>query len=267
MEKAIYDLANRSHHIIPVREGDFVKDGLWHCGICKTPKQYKKEMDGFTINAMCLCKCEAEKLRKEEEEERRKREAEEKKRQRLLCFPSPELSKCTFANSDTVNKVAENYVSHFAKALEDGTGLLFYGGVGTGKTYMAAAIANALIDEGRTVRFNTARGYADQFFSDKNVMIEALRTCNCVILDDLNAERQTDYMQETVFQIVNIRYEMQLPIIVTTNLSPAQFSNPSNLSEERIFSRLTRCFPVLISGEDRRKKQARSSEWKEVLYG
>ena len=71
MEKAICDLANRSHHIIPVREGDFVKDGLWHCGICKTPKQYKKDMDGFTINAMCLCKCEAEKLRKEEEEERR----------------------------------------------------------------------------------------------------------------------------------------------------------------------------------------------------
>ena len=267
MEKVISDIANRSHHIIPVREGDFVKDGLWHCGICKSPKQYKKDMDGFMINAMCLCKCEAEKLRKEEEEERRKREAEEKKRQRVLCFPSPELANCTFANSDTPNKPSENYVSHSAKALEDGTGLLFYGGVGTGKTYMAAAVANALIDEGYTVRFNTARGYADQFFSDKNVMLETLRACHFVILDDLYAERQTEYMQETVFQIVNIRYEMQLPIIVTTNLSPAHFQKPQNVSEERIFSRLTRCFPVLISGEDRRKKQSRTSDWKEVLYG
>ena len=79
MENLISDIAKRSHHVIPVREGDFIKDGLWYCGLCKTPKQYKKEMDGFTINAMCLCKCEAEKLRKEEEEERRKREAEERK--------------------------------------------------------------------------------------------------------------------------------------------------------------------------------------------
>ena len=83
MEKVIYDLANRSHHIIPVREGDFVKDGLWHCGICKSPKQYKKDMDGFTINAMCLCKCEAEKLRKEEEEDRRYRRDRDAKRKEV----------------------------------------------------------------------------------------------------------------------------------------------------------------------------------------
>ena len=97
-----------------------------------------------------------------------------------------------------------------------------------------------------------------------------LHTMDLVILDDLSAERQTDYMQETVFTIVNTRYESKLPLIVTTNMDFQQIRNPDGLAQERIFSRIAAmCYPIPVAGSDRRKQMARDSlnEWKEVLYG
>lgn len=265
-------IADQSFREIPVREGDFIKDGLWHCGICKTPKQFIKEMDGFTINAMCLCKCEAEKRRKEAEEAERKQEEEELRRRKIFCFPSADMIEWNFANDDRKENItfAHKYVEHFPKARAEGKGLLLYGGVGTGKTYIAAAIANALIDQKRSVKVNTARGFADQAFDDKEGFIEMLHTMDLVVLDDLNAERQTEYMQETVFTIVNTRYESKLPLIVTTNMDFQQIKNPADLTQERIFSRISAmCYPIPVAGADRRKQKARDSlnEWKEVLYG
>ncbi|MBR2390260.1 MAG: ATP-binding protein [Mogibacterium sp.] len=265
-------IAEQSHREIPVREGDFIQDGLWHCGICKTPKQFVKEMDGITINAMCLCKCEAEKRRKEAEAEERKHEEAELRRRKIFCFPSADMIEWNFANDDRKQDIsfARKYVDHFTKARAEGKGLLLYGGVGTGKTYVAAAIANALIEQKKSVKLNTARGYADSAFDDKDGFIEMLHTMDLVILDDLSAERQTDYMQETVFTIVNTRYESKLPLIVTTNMDFQQIRNPDGLAQERIFSRIAAmCYPIPVAGSDRRKQMARDSlnEWKEVLYG
>ena len=268
----VLELAQKSHRVIPIREGDYKKDGLWHCGICNTPKQFIKEVEGVTINAMCLCKCEAEKRRKEEAEDLARREREEILRQKILCFPSADMLDWNFENDDrtqNITGVCKRYVEHFKKARADGQGLLLYGGVGTGKTYMAACIANALIEGKYRVRMGTARNFADMAFDNKTEFAELLNLADLLILDDLSAERQTEYMQETVFQIVNTRYEAKLPLIVTTNLTPEQIKAPKSINEERIFSRLTRCFPVVVGGGDRRKKMANDTtkEWRDVLYG
>ena len=88
------------------------------------------------------------------------------------------------------------------------------------------------------------------------------------MLDDLDAERDTEYMQEYVYNIIDARYRAGLPMIVTTNLTGAKLKNPDSISKERIYSRLLeRCHPIEITGADRRRAALKDgyAETKSIL--
>ena len=81
-----------------------------------------------------------------------------------------------------------------------------------------------------------------------------------IIIDDLGVERQTQYMQETVYNIVDARYRSRLPMIVTTNLDISEIKKPSDVSNTRIYDRLIEmCFPIEVSGASRRRGKVRES--------
>lgn len=103
--------------------------------------------------------------------------------------------------------------------------LLLTGTFGCGKTHLAAAIANARIDLGQPVLFMVAPDLLDHLRSTFNPhsevnydeLFEQLRTTSLLVLDDLGAQSSTPWAQEKLFQLLNHRYNTQLPTVITTN--------------------------------------------------
>ena len=248
---------------IKAEQDDYIDDatGLLICGKCLTPKQTRVEILGQMRTPMCLCKCQAEKREREEEERKRIEFEKRVKRMRLDGFPEAKMQTWTFANDDLANeritKAMQRYVDNFAELRKIGKGLLLYGSIGTGKTYAACEVANALIDKGYPVYvtnfsrvLNTLQGTFE-----KQEYIDELNRYQLLILDDLGIERETAFAKEQVFNIIDARYRAGLPMIITTNLAIDNIKNPDSIGDSRIYDRiLERCFPVEVTGQSRRRK-------------
>ncbi len=123
--------------------------------------------------------------------------------------------------------------------------LLLQGGYGSGKTHLAAAIANFAVGMGVPTLFLTvpdlldmmrfAYGSEDTTFEER---FNEIRSASLLVLDDLGTQNATPWAQEKLFQILNYRYINKLPLVVTTNLSLDEI-------EPRIRSRLAD--PDLVS--------------------
>ena len=259
----------------PILEGDYVKDGLWYCGKCNTPKQFAVSFLGVVKFPFCLCKCEKEKRDLAEQEVKRLEELRRISETRKLGFPDDEMATWTFDKDDGASpelmKIARNYVTNFGKMQQRNKGLLLFGSVGTGKTFAACCIANALIDKGYSALVtnfarlaNTLQGLRE----DRQDYIDKLNAVNLLVIDDLAAERQTEYMQETVFNIIDSRYRSGRPLIITTNLTADELKNPADISHKRIYSRLFEvCIPFEVKGIDRRAESLKREygEFRELL--
>lgn len=261
---------------IKAEQGDYIgDDGLLVCGKCNTPKQVRIHILDRERTPFCLCRCETEKRDREEAERKRLEFQITVKKLRQSGFPERDMEACTFANDDKANekisKVALNYVENFDKMRENGKGLLFFGPTGTGKTFHAACIANALIDKGIPVLmtdFARIGNTLQSLFDGKQNYLDSLNRFPLLILDDLLAERKTEYMQEIVYSVINSRYMAGLPLIVTSNLTGEELKHPKEMSNQRVFSRLLEmCIPVEVAGSDRRREKLKEdfAEYREML--
>ena len=239
----------------------YEKDGLLYCAKCNTPLQCKYTINGETRIVRVSCECAENARREERLAEERKIEQDRIERNREAAFCDKRLLSYTFANDDGENGkltvAATNYVEHFDELAQKGKGLLFYGGVGVGKTFYAGCIANALIDKGYTVIFTNFSAVASAMFgADKQGYVDKLARCDLLVLDDLAAERDTEYMGEIVQTIIDKRYMNDKPIIVTTNLTASELKSPQGIRRQRVYSRLFEmCLPIEVAGDDRRRKK------------
>jgi DNA replication protein DnaC len=277
LESYIENIIETSKVSIKPEVGDYISedDGLLYCGKCHSKKQTRVEFLGVVKTPMCLCKCEVEKREREEAERKRCELIKKIKDNRRIAFPESDMQSWTFENDDTANekisKVARNYVENFSTMQEQGKGLLFFGTVGTGKSFASACIANALIDKGIPVLMtnfarlsNTLQG----MWEGKQEYLDSLNRFPLLILDDLGAERKSEYMNEIVFNLIDSRYRAKLPLIVTTNLTSEELKNPADITNKRTYSRLLEmCIPLEVKGEDRRREKLKDSfkEMKELL--
>mgnify|MGYP000960260313 FL=1 len=244
-------------------ETEYMKDGHTYCKTCHERK------DGEVKNLMDMkfifknnCKCDRERL----EKQKQRGKEQEIERLKRSCFISMSQWAYTFDNykgeKDKSYIIAKNYVKEYEQMKKENIGLLFCGTVGSGKTYLACCIANALIEEYmiRVKIRNVAQIINDLqksgFDLDKNEYIESLTNVSVLILDDLGIERDTSYAKEQVYNIVNSRYLKQKPTIFTTNLPYEKIQNSDDGVEyERIYSRIIEmCIPVKVMGEDFRKR-------------
>lgn len=245
------------------QEGDYEKDGLLHCGKCHTPKQTLITLQGQTLKPYCMCQCETEQYQHDEKIRKLTAIKQQIDRNRDVAFPDKDLVRCTFAIDDKSNpkisSVAEKYVANFKTFRADGKGLLFYGPTGTGKTFIAACIANAVLEKGYKVLMtsfprliNTLSG----MYEGKQEFIDDLNRYALLIIDDLATERDTEYTAEIVQNVIDGRYRAGKPLIITTNVSYQDFMNPPDIRKERLYSRLKEmCLPIEVKGKDRREQK------------
>ena len=119
-------------------------------------------------------------------------------------------------------KHAHRYVDKWAEVRTKNIGLLLWGGVGTGKSFFAGCIANALMEQEVSVRmtnFSSILNDLSNSFSGRNDMVDRLCSYPLLIIDDFGIERGTEYALEQVYNIIDARYRSKKPLIVTTNLT------------------------------------------------
>ena len=201
-----------------------------------------------------------ERLREAMEREKANRIQQKRKR----VFGSAQgLMDCTFdRDNGAVPQLAwaRQYVEHWPEMRRENMGLLFWGPAGTGKTFAAACIANALVDLEVGVRMITLGEALLNLFGmsgeERIQYLEVLTTCGLLILDDFGVERRTPYAREQVYEIVNRRYLSGLPMIVTTNLTLKELKD-ADRDDGRIHDRvLERCVPVRFDGPSLRREKA-----------
>lgn len=272
--KLLENIASRTP--VEAQEGDYKGvNGLLYCGKCKTAKQVEIEVNGVKLTPYCLCRCQSEKYEKEKAEEKARALKEQIERNRRAGFPEVHMQKWTFEKDDRANEktsdICHRYVDNFPKMKAKGKGLMFLGGFGTGKTFLAACIANALLDEGFSVLMTNFTRLVNTLFGmreGKQEYIDSLNKYSLLIIDDLGVERQSEYVAEIVQNIIDSRYRAGLPLIITSNLSPKDFTETHDIAKSRLYSRISEmCLPLVVNGVDRRKANsaARDSELAELL--
>ncbi len=119
---------------------------------------------------------------------------------------------------------AFNQAQHFAKSLQGW--MLFLGPYGSGKTHLAAAIANFAVGAGVPTLFLTVPDLLDwlrfSFASSDYGLeerLEEIRSIRLLVLDDLGTQNTTPWAAEKLYQIVNHRYIHRLPTVLTSNLT------------------------------------------------
>lgn len=232
--------------------GDYVENDLYYCGKCHTPKQCKIIIFGKEAKPFCLCKCEIERIEAEKQQIAEFERKERIKQMRKTGIPA-DMHGWTFENDKGYSKVltekAKRYVSSWERMRKENIGVMFWGSVGNGKTYAAACIANKLIDDGISVMMTSIPKLLNDLsgfrVEDKNEYIDDLSRYSLLVIDDLGAERGTEYALEKVYEVIDGRYKSGKPLIVTTNLPMEELKNPKSIEYQRIYSRvLEMCAPI-----------------------
>jgi len=191
-----------------------------------------------------------------------------------LCFEDHALYSWTFEKDNGKNPimwVARDYVDKWSDALSGNTGLILWGDVGTGKTFFAACIANALVEQNVSVKMTNFSTILNDLFteSDKNKYLNRLNDHSLLIIDDLGIERGTEYALEQVYNVIDTRYKSGKPLIITTNLTLDELKFPTDIPHKRIYDRvLGMCVPVMFNGVNFRKEEAAAKmEAAKKLFG
>jgi DNA replication protein DnaC len=175
------------------------------------------------------------------------------KRYRDVAFERPPTT--------DIDRAVVNNVRRFTDAIDQqldaGRGLWFMGPVGTGKTTLAMLVSKAAIDAGRSVAIYSLPRLLNEIrethrFERSHVdLLDRLTAVDLLHIDDVGAERTTDWVLEELYSIVNARYQDARSIVITTNIL-----DRAALCEqitERTVSRLTEmCDEIPVTGYDHR---------------
>ena len=246
-------------------EKDYLSaDGLLMCGNCCTKKQTRLNLPKIGEKILPIsCKCHNDRF--EAGLEKQRLYGLEQIRKQYIDFEA--CRKYRFEQDDgrnaQITQSLQRYADKFREMLRTNTGIILHGGVGTGKTFYAGCIANELIDKGYSVVMTSVSRiveYTDSFTKNivkKDEYTEHLKKCDCLILDDLATERDTEYMNEKVYNVINMRYQSGKPLIVTTNATKQAIVDPRTIERMRIYDRLIEmCKLIEVSGETRRIDKA-----------
>ena len=193
----------------------------------------------------------------------------ERRRARSLSAVIPRKYRGTSFDRPPVNDMpapqvhaVKRFVRTIDSSLDAGRGLWFEGDIGTGKTTLAMLVSRAALDAGRSVAiYSLPRLLAEirATFEDDTEgsyvdFLDRLAAVDLLHVDDVGAERSSEWVLEQLYAIVNARYEEERSVVITTNLERDELAGQIN---ERTVSRLEEmCTVVPLFGEDARKQVA-----------
>lgn len=253
-----------------LHDGDYEVDGLVFCGKCGAPRQTRGEgpLEGRVLPAVCRC------------EELAAAERERKKRIKKLqaeatnsCFFESGYDRFVFSADDGADaeagKICRGYAEKFPEMEENNYGLFMSGPVGTGKSFFAGAIANALLESGVSALIcTTSRVISELRAAERKgeltAAIDELNGFRFLVLDDFGAEledsegRVRDYNVQLLERLINERVLSGRPLCITTNLSRKIMADEDRQVLKRVYNRVIElcCMPVILDGENRRTKNA-----------
>lgn len=275
----VQSLAEKSLSEQAQANGDYYdQEGLLVCGKCGERKQkiisfvlpsplpgvQAGPNDTLKVGVQCRCRREAE--AKERARDAARQELDRIASLRRMSLMDARFTEATFSNfeqtkhNERIFRLASRYVEKFDELVQKNQGLLFWGDVGTGKSYTAACIANALLDRGVPVVMTSFIKLLEELQrgdETESGLLSRLEQAKLVIFDDLGAERNTQYAMEKVYSFVDSRYRSKLPMLLTTNLTIQDMMNETDMQCKRIYDRLFEvCYPVQFTGGSFRKKAA-----------
>lgn len=192
--------------------------------------------NGKTVGRACpACVSENQRALQESSLRYRQQAQAEKTLDKAIIAGVPEIfRKATFANySAEMAKAKRNlevlrsYADNFATVLatQPATGLLLHGYTGTGKTHLACALISALLAKGYTAKYTSApallmqlreasRGMSGQSLS---ALMNELSGVQLLVFDEYGAHTRNDYDYQLLFQLIDARYQRNLPTVTITN--------------------------------------------------
>jgi DNA replication protein DnaC len=282
---ALIAYAARAAAANPRNPNDYIgQDGLLYCGTCHKQKQCRPFPNNPDVAVSCVCDCFNQDQEQLEQEKRRSA----CERARVICFKTPDAindagepeyqikadAENTFLKDDRPESAPAKIAKHYVEQFQTGTDwLLLCGTNGIGKSFYSACICNALIDKGYQCRFTSISEIESELWDAerKQAVITGLARFDLVVIDDFGAERDTEYMREIQFNVLDTLLRLNKTCIITTNLSAKEIMNPESKDLKRIFSRIyEKSIPVSCKGEDRRKKamdENGSDKLRRLLYG
>ncbi len=156
-----------------------------------------------------------------------------------------------------------SFVEGLDERLDEGRGLWLFGDTGTGKTTLAMLVSKAALEAGRSVAIYSLpkllarirRTYESEPGGDSYLsFFDRLTSVDLLHIDDLGAEKRSDWVLEQLYALINERYETQRSVLVTTNLPHEELEAQIG---SRTVSRLTQiCDEIPLFGADRRYGRA-----------
>ncbi len=178
------------------------------------------------------------------------------KRYRDVAFDRPPVTEIDRQIVTATRRFAENIDKH----LDAGHGLWFMGPVGTGKTTLAMLVSKAALKAGRSVAIYSLPRLLNEIrdthrFERSHLdLLDKLTAVDLLHIDDVGAERTTDWVLEELYSIVNARYEDQRSMVITTNILDREAL--CEQITERTVSRLTEmCDELPLIGHDHRMER------------
>lgn len=247
------------------------------CGECDGTGYVIVEKDGREFARACACRTRAA--------------ASSADALFTLCRIPPRYEHCTLATFEPGNpslrQALEKAMAYcqgypYLGTEDEGLGLLFTGDNGVGKTHLAVSVLRELVAvkgaRGQFWDFNELireikGSYNPETKTSELQVLEPVIDADVLLLDDLGAWKMTDWMNDTLFYILNSRYLAKRPTLITTNFQDvdpraALAADPMRRKEfliERIGSRLRSrlmemCLVVRLQGDDHRQARQAANE-------
>ncbi len=175
------------------------------------------------------------------------------RRYRNVSFDRPPVTEI----APQIVAAARRFTATIDAQLDAGRGLWFMGPVGTGKTTLAMLVSKSALSAGRSVAIYSLPRLLNEIRDVHRAershvdLLDRLTAVDLLHIDDVGAERTTDWVLEELYSIVNARYEDQRSVVITTNIL-----NREALCDQitaRTVSRLTEmCDELPLLGDDHR---------------
>lgn len=226
-----------------------------------------------------ICKCEQDVKKAEVDKLIQAKEENEVRELFSISNIGDKYLNANFENFEIRNgtenayKIARHYAEHFEEYGPES--IMIWGEPGNGKTHLAAAVHNHLTKQGKVVVFISMPELLNKIkasFNEDNKeteaqILKALRICDLLIVDDLGAEKTSEWTQEKLFTIIDMRYKRQKPVMATSNIRPAELIDKIG---KRVYDRfLELAQPIENKATSYRREIAkqRLSKFDEILRG